>query len=837
VVFLRFFDGREKSLRTITQYLVRHIIIYFLLFFGAKSTLAQNAVFFVDVAEQQSINYAGKTFGSTWGDINGDGLPDLFISCHANGGDLYNVNDVPVIYYNNGGSFTADFILNGEGPNMATGTDWHGSAFFDVDRDGDLDMLNSLGGNSDNTFYLNENGLVISDLSDDFNLSSPMSSGRTPGLLDINGDGYIDIITNGIASAGGPPKLLLNNNGATFTDVSAEFNFDWTTSVFSTTTDLNNDGSVDLLSMTSRTRHQLLTDGSFNSPENVGANKVLDFAVEDFNNDLLPDIFHVRGDRGVYVEQINDTLVRANVNLFLPLDPVDFRVASSGEDIEVKVFPRNPNETYVVVVGDEIMEPVTGEITTLNLNNNTPEVLRTIAVEFPEITPRIYVAYDPVAQQWELIAKSGSTNKRPVGIDVSGSDLVLENNYPIAPNWGGELFYNQGARVFEKLETSVFDENDNFMSVVAADFDNDMDVDLYAVRSNYAANKQNILWENQGGGAWTRHEGAWGAVGDGPGIGENVTTVDYNNDGFMDIYVTNGSSIYWLDSARTNLYENQGNDNNWLKIDLVGISSNPMGLNSKVLVTAGGVTQMRYQNGGTHRFSQNDPRLHFGLAQNETIESVEVFWPSGTHQIINNVDVNQILTIEEWPLCELPYFTPENLGSEVFDDGVLLTWDSIPGSQNCEISVGIIDSSTTQTFFTDEISSAQFFLADAFLEPGQDYQWRVRCSCSEEIVGPFSPFDFFSIAGLSASNRQQPESFKVYPNPLYGDVLNIYLNEKAMAIEPILFDVQGRMIKNMEVVHAKEDLIQLDLSNLKAGVYILRLTDGITGISKRIIKQ
>jgi hypothetical protein len=816
---------------------MRQFLFFSFLCFAFNAALAQSPISFIDVADTKSIDYAGKSFGSTWGDINGDGLIDLFMSCHANGGDLYNVTDVPVIYYNNGDSFTPDFILNGEGPNMATGTDWHGSAFFDVDRDGDLDMLNSLGGNSDNTFYLNNNGLEITDVSDAFNLSSPMSSGRTPGLLDVNGDGYTDVITNGVASAGGPPKLLLNNEGTSFTEANEEYNIDWTTSVFSTSTDLNNDGSLDLLSLTWKTRHQLLGENGFSSTQDVGANKVLDFVVADLNNDLLPDIFNVRGNRGVYVEQMNDNLVRANVNLFLPLDPVDFRVQSSSEEIEIKIYPRSPSDSYVVVVGDEFMPTMTGEITTLNLNSTSQNVIRTVDVEFPEITPRFYIAYDPVTDQWEVLSKSGTTNKRPFGIDVLGTDLVLEDNYPVEQNWGGELFYNQGERVFQKEQTSVFDDNDNLRAVVAADFDNDMDLDLYAVRSNYASNKQNILWENMGGGNWIRHEGAWGAHGNGPGLGENVTTVDYNNDGFMDLFVTNGLSIYWLDSARTNLYENQGNENNWLKVQLKGIASDPMGLNAKVVVTAGGISQMRYQNGGTHRFSQNDPRLHFGLAGNETVETVEVFWPSGIHQTLNNVSANQILTIEEEAPCENPYPMAENLSAEILPNGVLLTWDPIPGSFNCQVNGGKTTNSWNVSYLTNEENSSSFFVPQGSLQWGAEYRWRVRCACTFQIRGPFPPFQFFTWGAPNIEGLPSFGDASIFPNPVGNEDLNVHLDRLSGTVTASFFDVQGRMVKQETIVASDNQLVRFDVTEFESGVYLLQLANTENVESHKFVKE
>lgn len=800
---------------------------------------AQNTITFEDVAQEKSITYAGKTFGSTWGDIDNDGKPDLFLSCHTNGADLYNDNDFPIIYMNNGDSFESNLILAGLDIDFKTINDWHGSVFFDVDRDGDLDMLNSLGGNSDNTFYLNEDGIQMIDFSDEFNLSNPNSSGRTPGLIDINGDGFTDIITNGITSAGGSPKLLINEGGETYTEAPDSYNFNWTTSVFSTTSDLNNDGGLALLSFNGQTRFQQLENGVLSSPVYLGTNRVLDFIVEDLNGDLLPDIFEVKGDRGAFVEQINDNLIRSNVNLFFLLDPVDFEFSSESDEIQLVIYP-SKNESYTVVVGDSIYPMETGVVTSLTLSELDPGVVRTAPIEFPDITARIYVFYNPENEKWEVIAKSDVTYKRPLGIEVNGTDLILEDNYPVAANFGGKLYYNQGDYEFEEVQTNVFDENDNLMSVVAADFDNDMDLDLYAVRSNYASNKSNILWENVGEENWVRHEGAWGAEGNGPGIGENVSTVDYNNDGFIDLFVTNGSSIFWLDSARLNLYENQGNSNNWLKVQLKGVASDPLGLQAKVVLTAGGVSQVRYQNGATHRFSQNDTRLHFGLGQNTSITSIEVFWPSGIHQVITDVDINQIITIEEEEPCEAPYPVAENLSSEVLQNGVRLKWDVIPGSFNCQVNGGKAANSATASFLTNEANSSEFWVPAPQLELNTEYRWRVRCACTFNTVGNFTPFQFFTWGGNGSENGimgQDAGSAHVYPNPVENGYITVNLDFSGAPINVNFTDLQGRLIKELVLNDPDKRTFQFDMSDFDAGVYVLTITNGKEFFIERVAKK
>lgn len=95
------------------------------------------------------------------------------------------------------------------------------------------------------------------------------------------------------------------------------------------------------------------------------------------------------------------------------------------------------------------------------------------------------------------------------------------------------------------------------------------------------------------------------------------------------------------------LYRNLGNDNAWLEIDLVGAVSNPHGIGARVYLTAGGITQLREQNAGMHRNTQDHMRIHFGMGANSIAQQIVIEWPSGTTQVLDNVSADQILTVIE----------------------------------------------------------------------------------------------------------------------------------------------------------------------------------------------
>lgn len=110
---------------------------------------------------------------------------------------------------------------------------------------------------------------------------------------------------------------------------------------------------------------------------------------------------------------------------------------------------------------------------------------------------------------------------------------------------------------------------------------------------------------------------------------------DLNNDGFLDVQNDN------------QIYMNDGNDNNWLKIHLKGIASNINGIGARVELYSGGMKQIRDVRSGEGFRHMHSLNVHFGIGAATTIDSVIVRWPSGTIDNILTPSVNQsVLVIE-----------------------------------------------------------------------------------------------------------------------------------------------------------------------------------------------
>ncbi len=87
--------------------------------------------------------------------------------------------------------------------------------------------------------------------------------------------------------------------------------------------------------------------------------------------------------------------------------------------------------------------------------------------------------------------------------------------------------------------------------------------------------------------------------------------------------------------------------NNWIKIRLVGVKSNRDGIGSRIKVTADDGAQIDEVRSGSSYYSNNDLRVNFGLGKNAKIKQIEVHWTSGQVDTLSDVAVNQILTIKE----------------------------------------------------------------------------------------------------------------------------------------------------------------------------------------------
>ncbi len=175
------------------------------------------------------------------------------------------------------------------------------------------------------------------------------------------------------------------------------------------------------------------------------------------------------------------------------------------------------------------------------------------------------------------------------------------------------------------------------------DYDNDGDLDLFKVNGElkHLYGQEDQLFENNGDGTFTDVSTQRGAYFQEEHVGRGACFGDYDNDGDVDVYVSN------LEELGALLRNNKGNENNWILLNLVGDVSNRDGVGARVTIVAGDKKQYAQKKSSGGYLSTNDPRLHFGLGKSTMVDSIKVIWPSGKIQNLENIKAGQILTINE----------------------------------------------------------------------------------------------------------------------------------------------------------------------------------------------
>lgn len=319
--------------------------------------------------------------------------------------------------------------------------------------------------------------------------------------------------------------------------------------------------------------------------------------------------------------------------------------------------------------------------------------------------------FEEVSGKAGVANPGGAYGMQPLWFDYNNDgwpDLYVAND--AGPNY---LYRNKHDGTFEDVSLisgTAVDGNgkpQGSMGVDAADFDHDGKLDLFV--TNYAFQPDTLYWNQGAGGFLDISSSAGLAEPTYPFVGWGTAFFDMDNDGWPDLFVTNGHVFPQVDGVtgagtyrepmqlflnrRNRTFEDVsassgltklplesrrgaafGDVNNDGKIDililnedgpptlllnrtespnhavlfrLVGTKSNKAGIGARITVTTGDLVQFNEVRGGGSYLSQNDLRLHFGLGKHATIDSVAVAWPSGKTEAFKNLGADTIYTIVE----------------------------------------------------------------------------------------------------------------------------------------------------------------------------------------------
>ena len=295
-------------------------------------------------------------------------------------------------------------------------------------------------------------------------------------------------------------------------------------------------------------------------------------------------------------------------------------------------------------------------------------------------------------------------------IDGDGDqDLFVANDKK--PNF---LFVNNGDGTFAEegaVAGVAYNEEglaESAMGADLGDYDNDGRLDIIVATYQWLAN---TLYRNDGGGFFTDLTFAAGlGVPSVPYLGMTAAFLDYDNDGWLDVFVANGhldENVKDYDPSTTYPQQNQlfrnrgdggfddvsdesgpgmlvkrvshgavfgdydndgdvdifvsdsdaphctllrndgGNANHWLRIRAEGRESNREGIGARVRAVAGELVQVREIRAGYGYMGSNDVRLTLGLGSHAMVDTLYITWPSGVEQILADIDADREIAVVE----------------------------------------------------------------------------------------------------------------------------------------------------------------------------------------------
>jgi len=475
---------------------------------------------------------------------------------------------------------------------------------------------------------------------------SGYSGGGTVG--DFNNDGWQDLFVLDGGDNGLRDKLYINQQNGTFTDEAMAWGL---TSVHkgkgASTADFNGDGWMDIYVTSAGQSGSACAHKLYKNNGNGTFTDIATMAGVNCTSPIFEDSF---GSGWGDIDLDGD----------LDLMVAGFESNNAGS----RLFQNNGNETFTDITALSTMF----DQTPFNISGFAPRLQDMDGDFYPELllaadfgTSR-YFRNNTDGTFTDITAASGTGQDengmgQTVG-DYNGDGLLdwyVQSIYWVSLGWtGNKMYLNQGGNVFSEVATGagVFDGGYAW-GAVSIDFNHDQLLDVASTNGGLGLEffgEQTYLFMNQGGGVFSENAVAAGLVHNDDGRG--MINFDYDNDGDQDV-------VIFANEYPVRLYRNdlvQAANTTWLRVFLDSSADStvaPNGYGSRVTATVNGNSMLRVITTGDNCQSHSEISAHFGLGSASLVDQLEIEWPNGDLTVMNNIAVNQTITVVKSSACPI----------------------------------------------------------------------------------------------------------------------------------------------------------------------------------------
>ncbi len=523
----------------------------------------------------------------------------------------------------------------------------------DINNDGLVDLYFTAN-QAPNKLYLNKGNLQFEDITEQAGISGKgtWSAGTT--MADVNGDGWLDIYVSNVGNyktAQGKNELFINNQNGTFTESADEYGLAF--EGFSTQAaffDYDQDGDLDMYLLTHAVKNpEVFSESEARNKADAGGDKLYQSQLAQGKTEFI-DITKESGiyssiigfGLGITVSDVNQDMW-PDIYISNDFTENDYLYINNQDGTFTERLEESIRQTSRYSMGNEVAD--------LN-NDGFPEIITTdMLPSDPEIW-RKSVTEDKV-EVYKIKERLGygdqyvrNTLQQNLGNGQFSDVSLMADTYASDWSWS-PLIFDMDNDGFPDLHVTngIFKRpNDldylNYLSNPPEGGQTQEERDAFLINTLPTVKIANMAKRHLGNMEMMDVAQEWGL--DQPSYSNGSAYADLDNDGDLEMIINNTEQEAFI-------YENTTDEKaNFLGVHLNGQEFNPFAVGAKVTVRNGNRALYR-QNYTTRGFQSSvPPTLYFGLGQIEEV-NVEVVWPNGQKQIIQGVPANQEIYIDYQP--------------------------------------------------------------------------------------------------------------------------------------------------------------------------------------------